>query len=126
MALPQAPEEKAYGAVQEEAALEAAAPPPIEETPAQADVASEEAVVQSAQQAMPKQQASTQSQGYTVKNPYMLMPARMNMGRYVDGQRAKTVSERQYDAGLLWDVLANDSHVDPLVRSIAKSLMGKE
>ncbi len=75
MALPQVPEEKAYGAVQEEAALEAAAPPPIEETPVQADAASEEAVAQVAQQAMTEQQAPTQSQGYTVKNPYMQLQA---------------------------------------------------
>ncbi len=127
MALPQVPEEKAYGAVQEEAALEAAAPPPIEETPVQADAASEEAVAQVAQQAMTEQQAPTQSQGYTVKNPYMLLPASMNFRGYgANGERIKTPVERQYDAGLLWDVLASDSNAPEITRTIARGLMGKK
>lgn len=123
MALPKAPEEKAYGAVQEEEALEAAAPPPIEESPAEADAASQEAVVEAAQQVMPEQQAPSQAQGYTVKNPYMLLPPRMNLGQYANGQRTKTPVERQYDVGLLWDVLASDAQAPELTRMVARKLM---
>lgn len=60
-------------------------------------------------------------QGYTVRNPAMLIPASMNFPN-----RAKTVVERNYDAGLLWQVLAGDSKADPLTRIIANALMGKE
>jgi hypothetical protein len=123
MALPQVPEEKAYGAVQEEAALEAAAPPPIEETPVQADAASEEAVAQVAQQAMTEQQAPTQSQGYTVKNPYMLLPARMNMSGFTgDTRKTRLVANR--DMSMFWDLLASDPQSDRTVRVIAKALKG--
>ena len=60
-------------------------------------------------------------QGTTIRNPYMLLPATMNFPN-----RSKTVVERNYDAGLLWQVLASDSRADPLVRTIANSLLGKE
>jgi len=52
MALPSAPQEREQGAVKAQEELEAAAPAPLEPTPTQADVASEEAVVQTAQQAL--------------------------------------------------------------------------
>jgi hypothetical protein len=72
-------------------------------------------VAQGAQQPMGGQQ------GYTVRNPAMLIPASMNYPN-----RAKTMVERNYDAGLLWQVLAGDSKADPLTRIIANALMGKE
>jgi len=50
MALPNVPEEREYGAVQEQEQIEAMAPPLIEATPEQADVASQGAVAQVAQQ----------------------------------------------------------------------------
>lgn len=133
MALPSVPQEREQGAVQETEALAAAAPPPIEPTPTEADVASEGAVAQAAQQAMgigaePDDmgvKTSAPQQWYTVKNPYMLLPARMNYANFQQGPQ-KTQVERNYDVGLLWEVLASDPQADPTTRMIARSLMGVE
>lgn len=126
MALPSAPQEREQGAVQAQEALEATAPPPLEPTPAQADVASQEAVVQSAQQAVMGNEAEpdmpqSAPAGYTVKNPYMLLPSRVLYGNF-NRETVKTPVEKNYSAGLLWDALAQDSSASPIVRQIAQAL----
>jgi len=128
MALPSTPIEPEQGAVQKQEALEASAPPPIEPTPAQADeavmqgVVQNAAVVQPGQQAVAEQQAAPAMQpGYTVKNPYTLMPARINF-RGIGRQTPKSQVERNYDAGLLFEVLGRTS---PAMRIISEELLGK-
>lgn len=124
MALPTVPEERDYGAVQEQERLEAAAPAPIEATPEQMDVASEGAVAQVAQQygtgAEPDEFAQ-QPQGYTVKNPYMLMPYQMWKDKITSGERTKTPTEADYDVGTMFRVLGA---LDPTMRVIADELTG--
>lgn len=61
--------------------------------------------------------------GFTVKNPYMLLPPMVNFPQM---NRGKTAVEQQYDAGLLWEVLANDPNADPTIRNIARRLLGDE
>lgn len=133
MALPNVPEERAYGTVQEQEQLEAAAPAPIEASPEQMDTVAQEAVMQTAQEAMgtgaePDDMGiknPPSQDGYTVRNPYMLLPARMNYANFQQTPQ-KTQVERNYDVGLLWEVLASDPQADPTTRMIARSLMGVE
>ena len=70
------------------------------------------------------QQAAPEQQGYTIKNPYMLLPAKMNFGQFQG--RGPTPVEQQYDAGLLWRVLADSPTADPITKQIAKRLAGGE
>lgn len=121
MALPNVPEEREYGAVKEQEQIEAMAPPPIEATPEQADAASMDAamevVAQSAPVEQPEQQAAPEQQ-----QPNMWRIPQNYAG--VLGQEHKPVLQRQEDVGYLWDALASDPNVHPLVRSIASSLTG--
>jgi len=87
----------------EEIAQEAAAPPAEE---------------QAAQKA-PAQEAPPE-EGFRVANRYMLLPPTVNFA-----QPRKTQPERNYDVGMLWDVLANDPQAEPLVRMIAQNLMNR-
>lgn len=59
-----------------------------------------------------------QQQGYTVRNPAMLIPATMNYP-----QQQATPIERRYRAGLLWEVLASDPNASEMTRMIARSLL---
>ena len=59
-------------------------------------------------------------EGFTVRNPYMLLPPAMNFA-----QPRKTQAERNYDVGMLWEVLAEDPRADDLTRMIARSLTGR-
>lgn len=59
-----------------------------------------------------------QQQGYTVRNPAMLIPASMNYP-----QQQATPIERRYRAGLLWEVLASDPNASEMTRMIARSLL---
>jgi hypothetical protein len=125
MALPSVPEEREQGAAQAGESLAATAPPPLEATPTEQDEQAlrniTQGVEQAAQQPMPEQQ----QQGYTIKNPYMLLPPNMNFGSFgAGGQRTKTPVERRYDVGLLWEVLANDPQAPEITRIVARQLMG--
>jgi hypothetical protein len=115
----QVPIEREQGAVQEQEQIEANAPPPIEPTPTQTDaamtnVAPEVPVAQPAQQ-----QQTMQQSGYTVKNPYMLMPSTANYSG-VMGERPKSSEEQAYDAGLLFQFLGNSN---PVFKYISEELM---
>lgn len=125
MALPSVPEEKEQGAVQEEEALMAAAPPPLEPTPVQADEAAMAAAVPPAPAEQPAQQAPPAQPGYTVKNPYMLLPPRANLAKF-NGPTPKSAVERAYDIGLFWQVLASDPRASNLTRMVARGLTGRK
>jgi len=113
---PQAPLEKEQGAVQQEELLdEGQAPPANMDVAAQAQEMVAGAVAPEAAVAQPGQQ------GYTVKNPYMLLPKDVNYGR-MTGQRRKTQTEVDYDAGMVFDVLATNNPIFKLVRD---ELLGK-
>jgi hypothetical protein len=122
MAIVPVPAEREQGAVQQEEQLAAVAPPPLEPTPTQADEATLANVAQSAVVAQPAQQAAPaqQSPGYTVKNPYALLPTAVNFSR-VDGDRPKSAVEVQYDAGLLFEILGQTNGTFKL---IADELLG--
>lgn len=62
-------------------------------------------------------------QGYTVKNPMMLLPPSTWMPK-ATGQPSKTPVEQQYDVGMLWRVLAESPSSDPTIRTLAQRLMG--
>lgn len=64
------------------------------------------------------QQPAAAQQGYTVRNPAMLIPATMNYP-----QQQATPIERRYRAGLLWEVLASDPNASEMTRMIARSLL---
>lgn len=122
MALPNVPQEREHGAVKEQEQLEAAAPPPIEATPAQMDETSLDAamaVVEQTPVAQPAQQPAPEQQ-----------PQQPNMWRIpqnyagVLGQEHKPVMQRQEDVGYLWSALAVDPNVNPMVRMIAEKLTG--
>lgn len=111
-------EEKEQGAVQNEEAAEAT-------TAAMSEAQSPEQVADTAVGAAvaPEQAPPAEPiEGYTVQNPYMLLPPTLN---YFPQQR-KTQPERNYDAGLLWEVLSEDAQADPLTQMIARRLTGKE
>jgi len=93
------PKEKP-AATPEEIAQQAAAPP--EETPA----------------AQPQQ---APPEGFTVRNPYMLLPPTVNFA-----PQGKSTAEQNYDVGMLWDVLANSPNSDPIMKTIARRLIGGE
>lgn len=119
MALPKAPEEREQGAVQEQEALVAAAPPPLEETPTQADAKTMEAVDAEVAAAVPPTEgapAPTEPQ----TNMWRI-PARYDK---VLGQEHKSLLQQQEDIGYLWAALAVDPRVHPTVRYIAESLTG--
>jgi hypothetical protein len=65
--------------------------------------------------------AQDAQQGYTIKNPYMLLPAKMNFGQF-QGQGQKTQVEQKYDVGIMFDAISAN---DPAMRVIADELMGK-
>jgi hypothetical protein len=116
----QVPIEREQGAVQEQEQIEANAPPPIEPTPTQTDaamtnVAPEVPVAQPAQQ-----QQTMQQPGYTVKNPYMLMPSTANYSG-VMGERPKMGAEVQHDSGLIFEILGRSNGTFKL---IADELLG--
>ena len=116
---PQAPLEKEQGAVQQEEALaEGEAPPANMDITAQAQ---EMAAQEAAQGEAPAQQGAQQPRGHTIKNPYMLLPKDVNYGR-MTGQRRKTQTEVDYDAGMVFDVLATNNPIFKLVRD---ELLGK-
>lgn len=118
MATPvQAVNEPEYGAIQQQQQNEEAQAI----TQAQGD-AQDMAVAQAAQPPQPEQQeAPAQSgPGYTtIKNPYMLLPPTVN---FPQQNPQKTPVERNYDAGLLFEVMGNSSLV---FRAAAKELLGK-
>lgn len=100
------------GAVDAQAASMPAAVPPVDpKAIADAAVTPQALVAQEAQQ--PPQQ------GYTIRNPYMLLPAKMNFGQF---QEQKTQVEQKYDAGLLFEVLGKDN---PAMQSVADELLGR-
>jgi hypothetical protein len=113
--------------VQEQEQLAAGAPPPLEPTPTQADEATLASVAQTATVAPPAQQdvsGQQPSTGYTVKNPYTLMPSSVNMaGANLSTPKSKV--ERSYDIGRFWQVLASDPNASELTRMVAKSLTGQ-
>jgi hypothetical protein len=123
MAIVPVPTEKEQGATQQEEQLAATAPPPLEPTPTQADEAALANVAQSAAVAQPAQQAAPtqQSVGYTVKNPYTLLPPTVNFSK-VNGERPKSSAEQNYDIGTLFDILGSR---DPFMKRIADELMGR-
>jgi len=116
----QAPLEKEQGAVQAEEQLAAGAPGP------QGQDIEMQAAQMGAEAAMPEEQPTEQAapmqQGYTVKNPYMLMPQGANYGRLQGpgAQRPKTPSEIDYDAGIVFDVMATNN---PIFRMMRDELM---
>ena len=118
MALPTSPEERDQGAVQAQEQLEAAAPAPLEPTPAQAD--------ETAMAAIEEQIALTPVEG-EAQAPVEQTP---NMWRIphdyskVLGVEHKPPMQRQEDVGYLWAALANDPNAHPTIRMIAESLMG--
>jgi hypothetical protein len=122
MAIVPVPTEKEQGATQQEEQLAATAPPPLEPTPTQADEAALANVAQSAAVAQPAQQAAPAQQpaGYTVKNPYTLLPPTVNFSK-VNGERPKSAVEVQYDAGLLFEILGQTNGTFKL---IADELLG--
>lgn len=117
------PEEREQGAVQEQEAIEATAPPPIEPTPTQADEAAMAAVSSNAPVAATGNAPIQETTGYTVKNPYTLMPARVNMGQVAGTPKSQV--ERSYDIGRFWAVLASDPRASEITRYVARSLIGK-
>jgi hypothetical protein len=120
MALPSVQQELDQGAVQATEQLAAGAPPPLEPTPTQADEAALAAVSQSAPVSGTGNMPQT---GYTVKNPYTLMPAAVNM-RGAGLSTPKSQVERSYDIGRFWQVLASDPRASELTRFVARSLVG--
>lgn len=90
-------------ATPEEIAQEAAAPP-------------EEAPPVEAATAPPPE-----VQGFTVRNPYMLLPPTINLG-----QRQLTTAEKDYNVGLLWQALASDPRAPALTKAIAQYFAGEE
>jgi hypothetical protein len=121
MALPTVPQEKAQGAVKAEAQLAATAPPPIEPTPTQADEAAMQAV---AQNAGISPTGKTPVSGNTPQPPIPNMWRIPTNYQGVLGQEHKPVMQRQEDIGYLWQALASDPNVHPIVRQIAESLKG--
>lgn len=114
--MPQAPLEKEQGAVQQEEALAAGeAPPANMDVTAQAQEMAAQGVAPGATVDQTAQQPAPGQQGYTVKNPYMLLPQKTNYGR-MTGERPKTNSEVEYDAGMMFDVLATTNPIFKLVR----------
>jgi hypothetical protein len=118
MALPSVPEEREQGAVQAQEAIEAAAPAPLEETPAQADEQTMAAIQEQVEAAVPPTEAQAPAEPQT------------NMWRIPHdyskalGVEHKSVIQRQEDVGYLWAALAADPRAHPTVRAIAASLMG--
>jgi hypothetical protein len=96
-------------AVDAQAAAMPAAPPAID--PA--------AIAQSVTGNVTPQQAAP---GYTVKNPYMLLPSRVNFNA-VNGQKSQV--ERDYDIGSLWEALAADPRSSDTARMVARQLMNR-
>jgi hypothetical protein len=120
MALPSVQQEPEQGAVQIAEQMAAAAPPPLEPTPTQADEAALATVASNAT-VSETGNMSPAGNGYTVKNPYTLLPARMNMGNLSRSQ-GKSGVEQQYDAGVLFDMLGRTS---PAFKVISEELLGK-
>ncbi len=123
MPLPSMPEEREQGAVQEQEAIEANAPPSLEATPVQMDEAALQTVAPQSAVVQVAQQPPVVRQGYTVKNPYMLLPSNVNFANAQMGPTPKTPTEQRYDAGLLFEVLSKTS---PVLATAANELLGKK
>lgn len=101
----------------------------VERNLADQAAAQAQGMAQTAEAAAPAMQAAAPGapqqpmgqEDYTVRNPYMLLPASMNFP-----PRAKTPIEQRYSAGLLWEVLASDPQSSDLTRMIARSLLGAD
>lgn len=114
-----AKKEPEYGettATREQAAV---APLPQEPPPVEPEQIAQQAAAPP-QGAPPEQQAQVPQEGFTVRNPYMLLPPTVNFA-----QSRKTQAERNYDVGMLWEVLAQDPRADDLTRMIARSLTNR-
>ena len=125
--LPNVPLEKQQGAVQMQDALNATAPPPLEPTPMQADEQAMQAVTQNAV----AQNATVTPPAQPVDTTQQPQPPQPNMWRIptdysgvLGGPKSQMQSMEDY--GRLWDALAADPRVDPLVRTIANSLLGRK
>jgi hypothetical protein len=109
----------AQGAVDAQAAAMTGGVPPVD------PAAIAQSVVQSAENAPAGTGAEGDApvqNGYTVKNPYMLLPSKMNFGQF---SQDKTPLVANHDMSLFWDILASDQQIDPTVRIIADSLKGR-
>ena len=83
-----------------------------------------QAVVGNAGVVQPVQQAPAGQPGYTVRNPYMLLPSRVNFGSLNGGQQKSQV-ERDYDIGTLWEALAADPRSSDTAKMVARQLMNR-
>jgi len=70
------------------------------------------------------QSGNTAPAGYTVRNPYMLLPSRVNFGSLNGGQQKSQV-ERDYDIGTLWEALAADPRSSDTAKMVARQLMNR-
>jgi hypothetical protein len=120
-------EEPEYGETTATREQAANAPMPQEPPPAEPEEIAQEAAAQT-QEAQTEEAPIPepppevfQPQGFTVRNPYMLLPPSVNLA-----PRRKTQPERLNDVGMLWEALASDPQADPLIQMIAKSLIGKD
>lgn len=126
MALPKAPEEREYGAVQEDENLDATAPPPIEPTPAQADEESLGRVEETMEEAIAPQDAVAQPEQQP-RQPTTQRPSMWRIPHRYDtvlGTQSKKPRQAVEDIGMFWEVLANSTSVDPSVQAIARAIMG--
>ena len=130
MALPSAPEEREQGAVKEQEQLEATAPPSLEPTPAQADEATLEGVMETAAAAA-EPVVQPEQQGQAGQQPYQPVLRQPNMWRIphrydgVLGTQPKSPRQATEDIGMFWDILASSPNVDPGVRAIANAIRGE-
>jgi hypothetical protein len=106
----------AQGAVDAQASAMPAGVPPVD------PAAIAQSVVQAAPQGTGAEGDEPAQSGYTVKNPYMLLPSKMNFGQF---SQDKTPLVANHDMSLFWDILASDQQIDPTVRIIADSLKGR-
>jgi len=110
-----AKKEPEYGettATREQAAV---APLPQEPPPVEPEQIAQQAAAP-LEGAPPEQQAQVPQEGFTVRNPYLLLPPTVNFAR-AEGQ--KTPSDRRIDAGLLFQILAkNNPTFDFLVKEM--------
>jgi hypothetical protein len=116
---PEVPVDREQGKVQEDEQIQANAPAPIEPTPAQADEAMLEGVVQNAGVEQPAQQ--TEQPAYTVRNPNLLLPASVNYRRFA--QQRPTPTEVEHNLGLFWQVMADSPGASELTRNVARGLL---
>lgn len=136
MALPSMPEEREYGAVQEDEQLTAGAPPSLEPSPAEADEQAmkevEETVEEATQPQEEEQKQEQEPQSAEERTPEQPQEMQPNVwrvppryDRVLGTEAVKPALQAYEDMGLLWDALASSPNVDPLVRAIARSLRGE-